>query len=97
MEDEVAISDQVSLKNRLNPHEFLLATDPADFAILTRSSFNVVLQKSAPPEDDGSLSRLAAKQGARYVNIEAGLGNTAEQQAMLDWVEQNLPQEHLAR
>ena len=90
VEDEVAISDQVSLNNRPNPHEFMLATDPADFAILAKSPFNVVLQQKAPPEDDGSLSRLCAKQGVRYVNIEAGQGNTAKQQAMLDWLEQNL-------
>ncbi len=92
VEDEVSISDQTSLKNRANPHEFMLATDPADFAILAQSDFNVVLQQKAPPTDDGSLSRLAALQGVRYVNIEAGLGNTAKQQAMLDWLEQRLPQ-----
>ena len=92
VEDEVPISDQVSLNDRANPHEFMLATDPADYAILSKSPFNVVLQKNAPPEDDGSLSRLAAKQGVRYVNIEAGIGNTVKQQAMLAWLEQNLPE-----
>jgi len=90
VEDEVGISDQVSLPNRANPHEFMLATDPSDFAALRKSPFNVVLQQKAPPEDDGSLSRLCAKQGVRYVNIEAGLGEKAKQEAMLGWVEQNL-------
>jgi hypothetical protein len=92
VEDEVPISDQVSLNDLANPHEFMLATAPADFAILSKSAFNVVLQKNAPPEDDGSLSRLAAKQGVRYVNIEAGLGNAVRQQAMLAWLERNLPE-----
>ena len=92
VEDEVSISDQVSLNDRANPHEFMLATSAADFAILSKSAFNVVLQKNAPPEDDGSLSRLAAKQAVRYVNIEAELGNAVKQQAMLAWLERNLPE-----
>ena len=41
-------------------------------------------------EEDGSLSRLMAKRGIRYVNIEAGIGKAAEQKAMLDWVRSNL-------
>lgn len=92
VEDEVPISDQAALNDRGNPHEFMLATSPPDFTILSKSPFNVVLQKSAPPDDDGSLSRLAAKQSVRYVNIEAGLGNAVKQQAMLDWLERNLPE-----
>ena len=92
VEDEVPISDQAALNDRGNPHEFMLATLPSDFIILSKSPYNVVLQKSAPPDDDGSLSRLAAKQGVRYVNIEAGLGNAVKQQAMLDWLERNLPE-----
>ena len=44
----------------------------------------------APKTDDGSLSRLCAREGARYVNIEAGLGQEAKQKAMLAWVEQAL-------
>jgi hypothetical protein len=49
------------------------------------------LQNAAPKEDDGSLSRLAARRGARYVNIEVRLGESAAQREMLMWVEQNLP------
>ncbi len=92
VEDEVPISDEVSLNDRANPHEFMLTTEPADFAVLSKSPFNLVLQKNAPPEDDGSLSRLAARQGVRYVNIEAGIGNQVKQQAMLAWLEKNLPE-----
>ena len=90
VEDEVPISDRVSLNDRANPHEFMLTTTAADFTVLSKSPFNVVLQQNAPPEDDGSLSRLAAKQGVRYVNIEAGVGNVIRQEAMLAWLEANL-------
>ncbi len=88
--DEVAISDAVSLNNADHPHEFLLCTMRKDFDRLSKSPFNVVLQNTAPKEDDGSLSRLTALRGIRYVNIEAGLGNVAGQKAMLDWVEKSL-------
>ena len=89
--DEVPISDAVSLNDAGHPHEFMLCTMRSDFERLSKSQFNVVLQNTAPIEDDGSLSRLAAVRGIRYVNIEAGLGNSEGQQAMLDWVEKALP------
>ena len=91
VKDEVAISEEVSLKDEAHPHEFLLCTDPGDFAKLKASPFNVVLQGKPGGEEDGSLSRLMAKRGIRYVNIEAGIGKAAEQKAMLDWVQANLP------
>jgi hypothetical protein len=46
----------------------------------------MVLQNLAPKEDDGSLSRLAARRGLRYVNIEAAHGNFQKQSEMLDWL-----------
>ena len=55
-----------------NPHAFFLCTDERDFAKLATSPYNVVLQKKPPPQDDGSLSRLAAARGVRYVNLEVG-------------------------
>ena len=80
VESEVAISDKTSLKDAKNPHEFFLTTDPRDFEVLATSPFNVVLQNTAPKDDDGSLSRLAAKLGIRYMNLECALGKdrTAE-------------------
>ena len=51
-----------------------------------------MLQKKAPPADDGSLSRLAATRGVRYVNIEVALGQSARQKEMLDWLEWVLPE-----
>ena len=89
--DEVPISDRASLADPEHPNDFMLATDPADFQRLARSPYNVVLQNAAPKDDDGSLSRLAAKRGARYVNIEAALGQFERQREMLAWVEKNLP------
>ncbi len=91
VEDEVSISDKTALNNPTHPREFMLCTDARDFDVLRRSPYNVVLQEKAPPEDDGSLSRLAAKSRFRYMNIESPHGNAAEQRAILAWAEKNLP------
>jgi len=90
VESEVAISDRTSLKDAKNPHEFFLATNSADFDRLAVSPFNVVLQNAAPKDDDGSFSRLAARLGIRYINLECGLGKTQRQRELLGWLEQNL-------
>jgi hypothetical protein len=91
VESEIAISDKTSLKDAKNPHEFFLATDAADFEVLAKSPFNVVLQNTAPKDDDGSLSRLAAKLGIRYINLECGLGKIERQRELLGWLEGNVP------
>lgn len=88
--DETGISDRVSLKEPDRPHEFFLCTDPLDFERLAASPYNVVLQQKAPPDDDGSLSRLCALRGVRYVNLECGLGRAAEQRERLAWAESHL-------
>jgi hypothetical protein len=84
---EVPISDQTSLRQPGNPHAFFLCTDPRDFEILKTSPYNVVLQQHAPPRDDGSLSRLAAARGFRYVNLEVTAGQADRQREMLNWLE----------
>lgn len=89
VQDEAPISDQTSLREPGNPHAFFLCTDPGDFARLQTSPYNVVLQQHAPKDDDGSLSRLAAARGVRYVNLEVRLGQTDRQQEMLRWLEWN--------
>lgn len=89
--EEVPISDAVSLKQKDSPHEFFLATSEADFRILAGGPYNVVLQSKGPTEDDGSLSRLMARRGVRYVNLECGLGKAERQREMLRWLELNLP------
>lgn len=88
--DEVPASDQTSLREPGNPHAFFLCTDPRDFEVLTTSPYNVVLQQHGPKTDDGSLSRLAAARGFRYVNLEVGLGHPDRQKEMLMWLEWNL-------
>jgi len=88
--DEVPISDSVSLSEPQNPHAFFLCTDPMDFAVLAKSPYNVVLQHNKPQEDDGSLSRLAAKRGLRYINLEVSNGDLERQSKMLEWLNANM-------
>lgn len=90
VKDELELSDKVSLVLPNQPNEFMLCTNPEDFERLRTGPHNVVLQQHPKGKEDGSLSRLAARQGIRYVNIEAFLGREAEQRAMLAWVEQRL-------
>lgn len=87
VKDEIPISDAAALNDPEHPHEFLLCTARPDFELLAGGRFNVVLQNRAPKEDDGSLSRLCAARGVRYVNIEAAHGNAESQRRMLAWVE----------
>jgi hypothetical protein len=88
--DEVPISDSVSLREPANPHAFYLCTDPGDFSTLAKSPYNVVLQQKKAEEDDGSLSRLAARRGVRYVNLEVSHGKADRQLEMLRWLDWNL-------
>jgi hypothetical protein len=88
--DEEPISDSKSIREPGNPHAFYLCTDPDDFRVLSASAYNVVLQQHGPKDDDGSLSRLAAARGARYVNLEVGMGHAGRQKEMLDWLEWSL-------
>lgn len=85
VQDEVPISDSVSLKEPANPHAFFLCTQPADYSVLSQSPYNVVLQHDKPTSDDGSLSHLAALRGVRYLNLEVRLGDAARQSEMLRW------------
>jgi hypothetical protein len=87
VKDEVSISDKVALNDSSHPDEFMLCTMPEDFEKLSKGKYNVLLQHTAPPDDDGSLSRLCAARNIRYVNIEAAHGNAAAQRAMLEWLE----------
>jgi len=88
--DEVAISDRTALNEPGRPHEFFLCTDPADFEVLAKSPYNVVLQNRTAPPEDGSLSRLCAKRGIRYVNLEVALGQSGRQREMLEWADSRL-------
>jgi hypothetical protein len=88
--DELAASDETSIRQPDQPRDFFLCTDPKDYAILKQSPFNVVLQSKSDP-DDGSLSRLAARRGFRYINLECGIGEYAAQLERVKWLEDRLP------
>jgi hypothetical protein len=90
VEAEVAASDKASLKDAKNPHEFFLATDPRDYEKLAALPVNVVLQQKPAAEDDGSLSRLAAKLGIRYINLECAIGKLDRQRELLGWLEKEI-------
>ena len=91
VKDEIPISDETSIRQPDNPHAFFLCTNPQDYAALAKSPYNVVWQWRAPKEDDGSLSRLSALRGVRYINLEVHLGEAERQKEMLDWMEKALP------
>jgi hypothetical protein len=91
VKDETPISNGVALNDAGRPDEFMLCSTAADFSILANSPFNALLQDRPQGEDDGSLSRLCATRGIRYVNIEAAHGNREGQKRMLDWLELALP------
>ncbi len=86
--DEEPFSDQGAIPQPDDPHAFYLCTDPADFKILANSGYNIVLQQHGP--EDGSLSRLCATRGVRYVNIEVRLGDLSRQMDMLNWLDWTL-------
>lgn len=90
IQDEIAASDQVSVPQPQLPRDFFLCTNPRDFEILKQSPFNVVLQ-SKPDPDDGSLSRLAARIGFRYINLECAIGDYEGQQERLRWLDDHVP------
>ena len=88
--DELAASDRTSIKQPDQPRNFFLCTDPKDYGVLQQSPFNVVLQNKPDP-DDGSLSRLAARRGFRYINLECAIGEYAAQLERVRWLDEHLP------
>ena len=68
-----------------------ISSAPNDYRSLAASGFNAVLQNQPHGDDDGSLSRLAARLGIRYLNIETPLGQFAKQTKMIAWADANLP------
>lgn len=88
---EIPISEAHHLPEPGAPNDFFLLTDARDFEVLKGSPYNAVLQTRPATEDDGSLSRLCAARGIRYVNLECYAGRLAQQREMLRWVDQALP------
>ncbi len=89
VQDELAASDRTSIKQPDLPRNFFLCTGPEDFEKLRESPYNVVLQTKADP-DDGSLSRLAARRGFRYINLECAIGDYDGQWQRVQWLEEHL-------
>lgn len=89
MLDEIAASDETSLKQPDLPRNFFLCTDPHDFETLKKSPWNVVLQ-TRPDPDDGSFSRLAARLGVRYINLECAIGEYAAQMERVRWLDDHV-------
>jgi hypothetical protein len=87
--DELAASDLTSIKQPAQPRSFFLCTDPKDFEVLKQSPYNVVLQ-SKPDPGDGSLSRLAAQRGFRYINLECAIGEYTAQLERVHWLDDHL-------
>jgi hypothetical protein len=90
VQDELAASNQTSIKQPDQPRNFFLCTDAKDFEILKQSPYNVVLQNEPNP-DDGSLSRLAALRGFRYINLECAIGAYDAQLERMRWLDDHLP------
>ncbi|NOZ03620.1 MAG: hypothetical protein GXO92_03305, partial [FCB group bacterium] len=88
---EIPLSNRVALSDPDHPRDFYICTNSSDFAQLSCSPYNVVLQEGNSLVDDGSLSPLAGRRNMRYVNIEAKLGAFDKQKAMLGWLEKALP------
>jgi hypothetical protein len=80
VQDEEPMSDAGSIREPGNPRALFVCTDEGDFRKPAVSPYNAVLQKK--PEDHGSLSRLAAARGARYINLEVALGQSGRQKEM---------------
>jgi hypothetical protein len=89
VQDEVTASDSISIRQPDKPRYFFLCTKAADFGTLKRSPYNVVLQ-TKPEPDDGSLSRLGAQRGFRYINLECAIYDEEAQRERLEWLERNL-------
>jgi hypothetical protein len=93
---EIPISDKVHQPQLEQPRSFFLFTDARDFALAADGPYNAVLQASSKGEDDGSLSRLCAGRGVRYVNLECPLGDAAAQRERLLWLMKTLPRTRIA-
>ena len=91
IDSEIENSVTYSVKPGQRRQDFFLCTDRADYEILSKSPFNVVLQSNDDELDDGSLSRFMGRKGVRYVNIEVKLGWLSQQKKMLKYLENSLP------
>jgi hypothetical protein len=94
VETEIPISRLTALPKRSEPHEFFLCTDPRDYELLAKGPYNAVLQDRPMGEEDGSCSRLAARLGVRYLNLEVAIGREDLQREMLAWADKIIPERY---
>ena len=87
---EIPLSNAYEVNDQSDKFSFYLCTDPNDYKSLMTSGFNAVLQNQPKGDEDGSLSRLAARLGIRYVNVECPLGQFVKQTQMIRWADRNL-------
>lgn len=80
---EYGNATKVFVSRTAHPHDFILTTEHKVYHHLKQKGINVVLQHREPA-DDGSLSVYAARNGIRYINIEALQGHLQEQVKMLE-------------
>lgn len=62
---------------------FILVTQPQDFAFFKRNKINTALPANRQYEDDGSLSVYCLQNGFPYINIEVEHGNRQKQIQLL--------------
>lgn len=74
---------EIYINPEINNSEFFIVTQKADFDMFVRKKYSVVLQNDNPV-DDGSMSVYATSFEKRYINSEAKLDKTKEQEAMLE-------------
>lgn len=84
-QDKTLKQDAVAV--HINPlqdsDDFFITTDDGLFKKLAAANYNCVLQKQEAVNDDGSLSFYYGRQARSYINVEAQTGHLAEQQQML--------------
>ena len=90
VKDEESKSQQISIKIKQNPRDFIICTNLGDFEKLSKGPFNIVLQNKFPVKDDGSLSWEALRRDIRYLNVETRLGYLSQQKKMLQFIEETL-------
>ena len=79
-------ASKIHVNKTMDPDDFVFTTDPAVFYRVQKLDINVVLQKSKPATDDGSLSILFARKKKAYTNIEAEHGHFDVQLQLLQAV-----------
>ncbi|RYG36358.1 MAG: hypothetical protein EOO01_30855 [Chitinophagaceae bacterium] len=67
-----------------DPDNFFFTTDLLVYKKIRAAKYNVILQHNKRATDDGSLSVYYGHRKARYINVEAELGQLEQQQQMLN-------------